>query len=141
MALATIVKASAEDLDLLYGEGTDGATIAADWLRRGPALVVVTRGVEGSTAYARDGTVTEPARPVAMVDTVGAGDSFHAGLLAQLDADGLLDPGGPARLDRTAIARALQTAAASSALTCSRRGADGPTRAEVEALLGRGLER
>ena len=141
MALATIVKASAEDLDLLYGEGTDGATIAADWLRRGPALVVITLGVEGSIAWTRDGAVAEPARPVPLVDTVGAGDSFHAGFLAQLDADRLLDPAAPARLDRAAIARALQTATASSALTCSRRGADGPTRREVEALLGRPLER
>jgi fructokinase len=140
IALATIVKASTEDLDLLYGDGADPAAIADDWRRRGPALVVVTRGPEGSTAYTPKGPVDEPARPVAVVDTVGAGDAFHAGFLAQLDASGLLDPAGLARLGRAEIARALETASAASALVCARRGAEGPTRAEVEALLGRSLD-
>lgn len=139
IARATIVKASAEDLGLLYGEGADPAAIASDWLRRGPALVIVTRGVEGSRAYTRGGGVEMPARAVGIVDTVGAGDAFHTGLLAQFDADGVLNPAGLVRLGRPAIARALETATAASALTCSRQGADLPRRAEIEALLGRPL--
>lgn len=139
VGFATIVKASTEDLDWLYGASVDPAAVAADWLSRGPSLVVVTRGAEGSTAYTRDGAVDEPARPVTVVDTVGAGDAFHAGFLAQLDAAGLLRPDGLSRLDRGAVTRALRAATAASALACSRRGADMPDRAAVEALLGHPL--
>ncbi|WP_431962946.1 carbohydrate kinase family protein [Actinacidiphila sp. bgisy160] len=71
--------------------------VAADWARRGPRLVVLTRGAEGSDAHwASGGRHRVPAHPVRVVDTIGAGDAFMAGLLAGLLSAGLLGTGGPA---------------------------------------------
>jgi len=113
--------------------------VAAGWLGAGPALVVLTRGADGATAMARGGArVDLPARPVDVVDTVGAGDAFTAGLIDALGRHGLLGPGGPDRLagcDATSLRDALERATVVAALTCARRGADPPTAAEVETFL------
>ncbi len=71
-----------------------------------------------------------PAVPVDVVDTVGAGDTFTAGLLRALDRRGHL--GG--RLDRLGVndlAAALDYAVRAAAITCSRAGADPPRADEV----------
>jgi sugar/nucleoside kinase (ribokinase family) len=58
--------------------GTADAARAA-----GAALVVVTRGAQGCTAYTPDGAVDAPATPIEdPVSTLGAGDVFHGALLA-----------------------------------------------------------
>lgn len=135
LATASLVKASLEDLEFLYaGRAVPG--IGAEWLARGPSLVVVTRGAEAPLAMLRDGTVIErPARRVEVVDTVGAGDSFHAALLAYLDHHGRLTPAALAALPAEDVAAALDFAVAAAAITCTRRGANPPTWAEVEHLL------
>jgi sulfofructose kinase len=57
-------------------------------IEAGADLVVVTRGAEGSAAYARDGEAVEtPGVAVEAVSTLGAGDVFHGALLAQLVRD------------------------------------------------------
>jgi fructokinase len=136
--LADVVKVSDEDLRWIApGEPAEG--VAAGWLGAGPALVVLTRGTDGATAMARGGArVDLPARPVDVVDTVGAGDAFTAGLLDGLGRQGLLGPGGPDRLagcNATSLRGALERATVVAALTCARRGADPPTAAEVETFL------
>ncbi|WP_460448281.1 carbohydrate kinase family protein [Alsobacter sp. SYSU BS001988] len=138
VAGADIVKASTEDLGPLYGEGADIAAVARNWLARGPALVVFTRGPDGAVAFARSGAVVDrPGRVVPVVDTVGAGDTFHAALLAWLARAGRLERGALRELGDDEIAAVLDEAVAASAITCSRRGADLPRRAEVEALMRR----
>jgi fructokinase len=123
---------------LLYGE-RDHLQITRDWLGRGPSLVVVTRGGDAPFAMLRDRTVVErPARKVAVVDTVGAGDSFHAALLAHLDRTGRLTPTAIRALSSSDVAESLDFAIAASAITCTRRGANPPTFAEVEQLLQSG---
>lgn len=137
VALADIVKASAEDLEWLY-PGQEPADVARRWLALGPALVVVTRGAQGALGVTAAATVSVPARPVEVVDTVGAGDSFMAGLLAALDEAGLVGPENKERLLRVAAAEledALHFAARCSALTVARLGADPPTRDAVGARL------
>jgi fructokinase len=136
LAQATIVKASVEDLQLLYG-GADPGEVAGTWLAQGAALVVVTRGGEGTVAYFGGGQVERGARPVSVVDTVGAGDSFHAALLAQLDSMDRLNPAALQHLGEDEIGAALDFAIAASALTCTRRGANLPARADVESFLAR----
>lgn len=136
VALADVVKASNEDLAWLY-PSEPAEDVAGRWAGSGPALVVLTRGAEGATAWLarEDLTITVPPRPVAVVDTVGAGDAFMAGLLSALLDLGLL--GGPA--ERTAlhaataddVRSALQRATLVSSITCGRAGADPPTRAEL----------
>jgi fructokinase len=133
--LCDVVKASDEDLAWL-APNRDPADIAADWLALGPAVVVVTRGGQGATGVTTAGRVDVPAPVVTVVDTVGAGDSFMSGLLDHLAGAGLL---GPARraalreLDTVGVEAMLRHAAGIAAFTCSRPGADPPTRAELEA--------
>ncbi len=89
IALADVVKVSDEDLAWLSPDEAS-EDVAARWLESAPALVVVTRGAAGSSAFARAGRVDVPAESGTVVDTVGAGDSFMSGLLAALDREGLL---------------------------------------------------
>jgi fructokinase len=136
---AHIVKASAEDVDWLY-LGNPPADVAASWLALGARLVTITQGGDGATTYSSTATVTRPALPVTIVDTVGAGDAFTSGLL-----DGLLTAGAriPADLDRVLadtalLGHVLDRAVVVSGLTCSRAGANPPTREEVDRLMASG---
>lgn len=129
--LADIIKASDEDIRLAYGEGADIETVARGWLGRGAGLVVVTRGSEGALGLTARERVTVPGRAVTVVDTVGAGDTFHAALLVRLSALGLLSKDGLARLDSAALEAAMWYACTAASITCSRRGADLPRAADV----------
>jgi fructokinase len=133
-----VVKASAEDVAWLYA-GCPPLEVARAWHRRGPALVVVTRGGDGVLAVAASGVVTRPAVPVAVVDTVGAGDAFTAALLDGLRRGDLLGGRRRARLralSTEVLARLLDRAALAAALTCARPGADPPTERELTAAGG-----
>jgi fructokinase len=137
LAHATMVKASAEDIEMFYGPA-DLASVAWDWLQRGPKLVVFTRGADGPLAFSGTASVERPTPRVDVVDTVGAGDTFHAAFLAALDSDGLLTVERPV-LGEAEIVRALDYAAAAAALVCMRRGADPPTRDEVVRFMKSGV--
>ena len=130
---AAIVKLSLEDLDAAYGAGTDAEAWARQRLAEGAALVVLTRGERGAIGWSAAARVEMPARPVAVVDTVGAGDTFHAALLARLRQRGLLRREALAGLDAGPLGDVLRYAGIAAALTCTRRGADLPRAAEVEA--------
>jgi fructokinase len=134
LASADVVKASDEDIDLLY-ETHDLASVARGWLQRGPKLVIITRGEKGPLAAFGDTILERPAPKVDVVDTVGAGDTFHAGLLAWLDANNVLTPGGVAGLNETQFTDALDFAAAAAAIVCTRRGANPPSWTEVEQFM------
>ena len=129
-ALAHIVKVSDEDLGLLYPDATP-ADAARRWLAAGARLVVLTRGARGSEAWTRRVHAAEAAVPVAVVDAVGAGDTFQAALLTWLDEQQALSPAGLEALDAAGLAALLRFAARAAALTCSRRGADMPRRSEL----------
>jgi len=112
--------------------------IVQDWLKLGPALVIVTRGDKGSTAFHAAGHRIETSRGrVKVVDTVGAGDTFHAALLNHFEGTGKLTPSGVAGLGHDELAKALNFAAAAAAVTCTRRGADMPRASDVAAELAR----
>lgn len=135
VAASDIVKASDDDIRWLYPDRSV-ASVVAGWLDLGAELVVVTLGGQGSTARTRRAEVVVPAEPIEVVDTVGAGDSFMAGLLSGLHAEGLLGaPHRPRlrRLDEDTATRLLRRASRVAALTCARRGANSPTARELAA--------
>ncbi|MGB3147393.1 MAG: carbohydrate kinase [Paracoccaceae bacterium] len=135
MALADIVKLSTEDLDWLFGRADrqDQARWARGLLAAGGAtrLVVITDGAAGARGYSAAGEHDEPAPPVRVVDTIGAGDTFNAGLLAGLWSAGMLTRAALARLDLAALAAAMGLGAAAAAITVGRAGADPPWKEEV----------
>ena len=130
-AASDLIKASAEDLAWLWPDSS--ADLAVDqavrhWLSGGALAVVVTREAEGADCYTATGRLHGNSAPVVVVDTVGAGDAFTAGLLAGLaEADALTRDGLAALLERDAeSARLLDAACAHAAATCARPGADPP---------------
>ena len=138
-AWVDVVKVSAEDVDW-YHPGSDPVDVASSWLsgERGPVLVVVTLGGDGSVLLRRspDGVdeVRVPAPRVEVADTIGAGDTFTGALIDALVAAGAHGAGARARLatlDLPALRRAGVWAAGAAAVTVSRPGADPPTRAEL----------
>jgi fructokinase len=132
-----IVKASEEDLRWI-DPARSPEQVARTWLALGPAVVVVTLAERGAVAFCAAGTARVPTRAVRVVDTVGAGDAFMAGLL-----DALWDVlGGDRRSELRgigvdALTAALDAASLSSALTVARAGADLPDRAALEAAARR----
>jgi fructokinase len=135
VATADVVKTSADDVAYLYPD-VHAEAVAERWQALGPSLVVITSGGSGVHARTSRHTVERPARPVEVVDTVGAGDAFTAGLLDALERRGVLDRAGNGDPDADTLAGALDDAALVAALTCARAGANPPRRAEVDAARG-----
>ncbi len=127
-----VLKISDEDLELLF-PGADPALLAAAWLQAGVSLVVLTRGARGAEAWAGPHHVVVAPTPVTVVDTVGAGDTFQAALLAALAEQSLLSASALRGLSAAQLDRALRFATQAAAITCSRRGADLPRRDELTA--------
>jgi fructokinase len=133
VSLAHLVKASQEDLEWLYPDRGIEESLGA-WTKSGPRFCVATMGERGSLAMLGKECIEVPAPHVEVVDTVGAGDSFMSALLSAMDRDNALGAKAPAP-SRSDLERWLRFAAAASAITCTRKGSDPPTRKEVEAAL------
>jgi fructokinase len=136
VSLADVVKVSRADLAWLYSEAAPEAApeaAAAAWLARGPSLVVVTRGHDGCLGLTDRDRVEVPGTPVVVSDTVGAGDAFTSGLLAWLQAAGLLERASVREIPADALREGLTFANRAAAITCTRAGAQPPTRSEMGA--------
>lgn len=141
MAMADVLKLSLADVAWLEPGlvGADPLTVAASFAARGPQLVALTLGGHGAALATRDGVqarVTAPA--VTLADTVGAGDTFAAGLLSALVERGATTRDRLRALTQAELEEALRWATTVAALACARPGANPPTRAEALALLQRG---
>ncbi len=134
VAVADCVKASDEDIAWCYPT-LDVAEVAQRWLERGVGVVVITRGAQGAVAYNRQGSLELEAEKAQVVDTIGAGDSFMAGLVSGLLDVGLLgDVSRRLELRNAELAvlePVLRRALRCASITVSREGAQPPTRAEV----------
>lgn len=121
---ASIIKLSDDDLNWLYGGGEE--EVVSSWLTRGVSVVVVTRAEKGLTAYSSEAVIDVPAVKVELVDSVGAGDTIGAVLVEGVLKHGLEN------LRREGLRSVLERAAKAAAITCSRAGANPPTREELE---------
>jgi fructokinase len=131
LGAADILKLSADDL-AWWRPGGSVQQAAAQCVAEGPVLAVVTLGEGG--CYARRGAVEFrlPAPPVAVVDTVGAGDAFTSGLLLRLSELGCVSRDALADAPGETIRDALDFATRAATLTCTRAGADPPDRDEID---------
>lgn len=136
IALSDVVKSSDEDIEWLY-PNQSVADVMRRWLNMGPALAVVTRGGDGAyVAIATDDDIVEVApNRVDVIDTVGAGDSFMAGLISGLLDAGYLGDAAARKALREArlvdIMPAVDRAITTSSNTVSKAGAYAPTRDEL----------
>lgn len=122
---ADIVKVSDEDLRWIMGGG-DVTDLAQAMLRQGPKLVCVTEGAKGATGHTTQGKVHVAALKVTVADTVGAGDTFNAGLLAALWQQECLTKTAIAAISDDVLGAALGLGVRAAAVTVSRPGANPP---------------
>ena len=130
MTTSDIVKLSDEDLDWFIPGGSTRDK-ALGLVKDGVKLLCITEGAKGVTGYTATAEVFVPAEKATVVDTVGAGDTFNAGLLASLHGAGALTPSAIADLSEDTIKAALAMGAKTAAITVSRAGANPPWAHEV----------
>jgi len=130
-AFAPVIKLSDADAEWLY-PGLAAEELLDGILARGARLVVLTRGADGALAKTASARAEVASPAVEVVDTVGAGDAFIAGLLRWLWSNGRLDAESVGALGSDELQEAIGLAAAVGALQCSRAGATPPTLAELD---------
>jgi fructokinase len=134
-----IIKASDEDIEWLYDlePDSDLTEIINSWINNTNKIVLLTRGSQGTRIYRNNETVDVPARKITVVDTVGAGDTFIAHLLGQLEENNYL---GENPLEKLAslpteqLAQYVKTAGIAASITCERAGCEPPTLEQVRLL-------
>lgn len=132
LPLADIVKLSGDDLEWLYPD-LSHEDAARAVLALGPRIVLQTGGAAGARAHWAGETVSAPAIRTEVADTIGAGDTFNAGVLASLTRQGLLSKPGLAGITASQIHAALSLGAQAAAITVSRPGANPPWAHEMPA--------
>lgn len=132
---ADLIKVSDEDLGLIYPDAT-ASEIAGRWLDAGAGLVIVTRGENGAEAFMPGNALSVAGQRVDLIDTVGAGDTFQAAIIAGLAELGIWSRQALDGLAQETLTALIGFATQAAAITCSRRGADLPRRAELPALRG-----
>ena len=131
-----IIKASDEDLDWLY-PNQDTKDIATKWSTK--KLVLITKGADGTDVYQNNEFLFNvPSRKINVVDTVGAGDTFCANFLGQLQENGHLGTNPEQKLlaiTNDQLKTYVHTAGIAASITCERPGCEPPTRADLDAVL------
>jgi fructokinase len=124
-AISAVIKVSEDDLAWLYPD-REQLDIAAQWLNEGAQLVIITKGSYGLIGITKEGSVTVPGVKVEVADTVGAGDTVGAIVVEAIVERGL------STLHGDVMREVLTRAAKAASITCSRAGANPPSRAEIE---------
>ena len=121
-----IIKISEEDYSYLYGK-QDFAKLSSEWLEKGIKMIVLTLGEKGvKVIYGGGKEISVGIEPVKVIDTIGAGDSFNAGLLFHLDKQKILDQEKLASIDTTALKKTLTFANQVARFTVTQKGANPP---------------
>jgi fructokinase len=128
VGISSVVKLSDDDILWLYpDESMD--EVAKNWIAGGASLVVITRGAHGIIGYTEYGFEEVESAKVAVVDTVGAGDTVGAVLV-----EGIINH-SVSGLQGQVLNAVLHRAAIAAGITVSRAGAQPPRLHElVEAL-------
>ncbi|EMD27042.1 carbohydrate kinase family protein [Amycolatopsis azurea] len=127
-----LLKISDDDTEWL-AEGADPVDAAKVWTSKGVDAVVLTRGAQGLSVITRAGEIAQvPSRRVAVVDTIGAGDTVQGALLAWLYSNGVRDV---STLDAGGWRTALEFAAKAASITVSRSGAEPPTAEDMASAV------
>jgi fructokinase len=133
IGLADLVKVSDEDLEWLAPGPSSLKSKATALLELGPDAVILTRGAEGATGYLKSGAEVQiPAVRAKVIDTVGAGDTFNAGILAHLFDAGKLIKMTVSGITPETLQSAIEYGAKVAAITVTRAGANPPWRSEVD---------
>ena len=131
ISLATIVKVSVADIEWMY-PNSNPKEIISEWINSGPSLAILTSGEKGSYAETPFGIkISSPAKPVNIVDTVGAGDSFMSALLWWLLEKKFLDLQSLRTLKEKDLENLLIYSSTAAAITCGRSGANPPFADEI----------
>jgi fructokinase len=137
MRHAHILKVSDEDLGHLgLGDLSLAELSHVLFHESNTELVALTLGSRGAVLLARSAHTQMPApADLAVVDTVGAGDCFHAGLIAYLHRSGALaSPESLSRIDADCLEYALRHAIACASLNIMRAGCQPPNWEEAKAF-------
>lgn len=132
LAKTDILKVSDEELDWIIPQSMPHAEKITMLMRHGPTVVVMTRGSAGVVGFLSDGSeISVGADKVDVIDTVGAGDTFNAGLLCKFDELGCLKAQTLRKLDPEVLRQALAFASKVAAVSVTRKGANPPWAQEV----------
>ena len=129
-----IYKVADEDLEWIWPNRAPEACVE-ELLSGSAKVVILTRGSSGLSIYCADGEATADAVLVDVVDTVGAGDTVCAVVLASLLNWGITVPKDLEGISLRNWASIAERAAAGAAITCSRAGADTPWPEELADIL------
>jgi fructokinase len=135
-----IIKASDEDIEWLYGlqPESDLTEIINNWIGNTDKIVLLTRGSQGTRIYRGTETIDVPARKIQVVDTVGAGDTFVANLLGQLNDNNYLGENALTKLEALTnedLAEYVRISGIAASIACERAGCEPPTLDEVRSHL------
>ena len=130
-SLSHVVKASDEDLNWIFSNNNPQDS-AIKIIESGASLVIVTLGKKGAFAVDKKLEIVEvTANEIAVIDTIGAGDTFAAALITQLLENSWINKNALENLSSDDLTEILTNCSAASAITCSRQGANPPHRHEV----------
>ena len=125
LAMSDIIKVSDEDLAWLH-PGAEPQTVVRNWLANGASIVLLTQGSRGAAAFTRRFALEIGSLNVPVVDTVGAGDAFNAGILRSLSKSGVLNKSALAEVSEDVLGEALKMATSVAAFTIGQTGARSP---------------
>ena len=130
-SLSHVVKASDEDLNWIFSNNNPQDS-AIKIIESGASLVIVTLGKKGAFAVNKKLEIVEvAANEIAVIDTIGAGDTFAAALITQLLENFWITENALEKLSKADLIKILNNCSMASAITCSRQGANPPHRHEV----------
>ena len=124
VSISSIVKVSDEDIKCLYPDETMDE-VAHRWIAQGVSCVVITRGVHGLIGFTEHGMEEIDGAKIAVIDTVGAGDTVGAIIVEGVIVHSV------AGLHGHVLNSVLHKAAIAAGISCSRAGAQPPYKHEL----------